>query len=65
MATGTTLTINVRGDQSYHKSVAMTDAGSPTAGTVQVIYDDDETQLAILKALQDAVEWVATNVQTR
>lgn len=62
MATGTTLTINVRADQAMQASTAATDAGSPSAGTMQVIYLDTATQSEILKGLEDAKHYVIQNV---
>jgi hypothetical protein len=62
MATGTTLTISTRADKAMQASVAATDAGAPTAATVEVIYLDTATQTEILKCLEDAKHYVIQNV---
>ena len=65
MATGTTLTISTRPDQSNKTAVVATDAGTPSLGSPQFIFDDDETQAALLKALEDAKAYIIQNVKTR
>ena len=65
MATGTTLTIATRPDQANKTSVVATDAGTPALGSPTFIYDDNETQAALLKALEDAKAYIIQNVKTR
>lgn len=65
MATGTTLTILTRGDKDYKGAVSSADAGTPTAGEPQFIYDDGETQEDLLRALEQAKMWVTENVLAR
>jgi hypothetical protein len=65
MANGTTLTIVTRQDKTYKQSVTASDAGDPGAGTVQVLYDDNEPQMKILQALDDARAYIVENHKKR
>lgn len=65
MATGTTLTISTRGDKDYRGAVAATDAGTPALGSPTFIYDDDETQEDLLRAIEAAKAYVLANVTLR
>jgi hypothetical protein len=64
MATGTTVTITTSpgtgptGLGSDPISVTATDAGTPTAGTIQVLYDDAATQSELVKAANDFIAYV-------
>lgn len=64
MATGTTVTITTKpgtgptGLGTDPVSVTATDAGTPTAGTIQVLYDDGATQSELLKAIEDFKAYV-------
>jgi hypothetical protein len=62
MATGTTLTISTRADLGMGASVVSSDAGTPALGSPTFLFDDDETQGDLLKALEDAKHWVIQNV---
>ena len=65
MANGTTLTIVTRADRDYVGATTLSDAGDPGAGSVEVIYDDDEDQEDIVRALQHAIAYVTQNVTSR
>jgi hypothetical protein len=64
MATGTTVTITTKpgtgptGLGTDPISVTATDAGTPTAGTIQVLYDDSATQSELIKAAEDFIAYV-------
>ena len=58
MATGTTVTISTAPSTSDPVSVAATDAGTPTAGTVEILYDDAATQSELIKAANDFIAYV-------
>lgn len=64
MATGTTVTITTSpgtgptGFGGDPVSVTVTDAGTPTAGTIQVLYDDAATQSELIKAANDFIAYV-------
>jgi hypothetical protein len=64
MATGTTVTITTKpgtgptGLGSDPISVTATDAGTPTAGTMVVLYDDAATQTELFKAIEDFKAYV-------
>ncbi len=62
MATGTTLTINTNPGVASSVAAVATDAGTPTLGSPTFIFDDGETQSALIKALEDAKDWVVRNV---
>jgi hypothetical protein len=70
MATGTTVTITTKpgtgptGLGSDPVSVTVTDAGTPTAGTIQVLYDDAATQSELIKAIEDFRAYVLRAVNT-
>lgn len=61
MAAGSTLTISTRQDRSYKQNVALTDAGDPGAGSVQVLYDDNEPAVKIIQALEQARQFILEN----
>lgn len=65
MATGTTLSILTRADKSYQAASSSSDAGTPTLGTITIVYHDDETQMALIRALENAKLWVIQNVVKR
>jgi hypothetical protein len=65
MATGTTYTIATRADRDYRESVTATDAGTPTLGSPVFIFDDDETQEDLIRALEKAKSFVLENVTNR
>lgn len=65
MATGTTLTVSLDQASDYKAAVAATDAGTPTAGTIEVLYDDGESQEQIVRGLQAAISHIIENVTTR
>lgn len=65
MASGTTYTIVTRADQDYKESVTATDAGTPTLGQPQFIFDDAETQEDLIRALEKAKAFVLENVTAR
>ncbi len=64
MATGTTVTITTKpgtgptGLGSDPVSVTVADAGTPTAGTVEIAYDDGATQSELIKAANDFIAYV-------
>lgn len=65
MATGTTLTITHRADRDYKTTVVETDAGTPTLGAPTFIYDDDEKQEDLIRALEHAKMHILENVKVR
>lgn len=65
MATGTTYTVVTRADLDYTESVTVTDAGTPTLGQPQFIFDDDETQEDLIRALEKTKAYVLANVTVR
>lgn len=58
MATGTTVVISTAPSTSDPVSATASDAGTPTAGTVQFIYDDAATQSELVKAANDFIAYV-------
>lgn len=64
MATGTKLVITTAagtgpaGQGTDPVSVTATDEGTPTAGTVEIFYDDGATQSELVKAAEDFIAYV-------
>lgn len=59
---GTTVTIQTKPGITHPASVAVTDAGSPDAGTVVVLHHENATQSELIKAAEDFTAYVVASL---
>lgn len=60
-----TLVALTRADRDYKGACSSSATGSATAGQVDVVYDDTETQEEIVRALEKAIQYVTETVTVR